>query len=177
MSFETVLLDSSLPDPDRSPSSVTQLSDSVKRPHNAYNLFYSERLQIEKDLHPDLTGNEVSHLIGKTWSEMSEDARRPYRERALDIREKFKEEFPDYHYKKSNKRKRRLDQVEGRTETPQKCSMVELSLKNLFTYLGSQLIASYLPQNKMLMDEAATIVRGALAGGGFEDSMDPMRDG
>jgi hypothetical protein len=147
----------------------------VKRPHNAYNLYFIERLAIEKEVHPDLTGNEISQLIGKKWSEMDDEARRPYRERARDIHDKFKEDFPDYHYQKASERRRAvprtLQQIAGDDDqTPQK--VMELSLKNLFAYLGSQLLTTYMGQNKTLMDEAASIARGALASGGLDEPLD-----
>jgi hypothetical protein len=119
-----VPFDSSLPDSNltdfHEPPRRERSFGPVKRPHNAYNLYFIERLQVEKDIHPELSGNEISQLIGKTWSEMDEEARRPYRERARDIHDKFKEEFPDYHYQKASERKkavpRTLQQIAGEAD-------------------------------------------------------------
>jgi hypothetical protein len=44
----------------------------------------------------------------------------------------------------------------------------------LFVHLGSQLLGDYWHQNKAMMDEAASIVKGALANGGFDEPLDLM---
>jgi hypothetical protein len=177
MSFDPALLDSTMPDllqPSKRTRPRPSADRPAKRPHNAYNLYFIERLEVEKSLNPDLTGNEVSQLIGRKWSEMDEEARRPYRERAGDLHAKFREEFPDYHYKKSVDRQHRQkpdrQRLAEQPMVPQR--LLEMSLKNVFSYLGAQLIAGCLPRTNGLMDDAATIVRTALATGSLEDSMD-----
>ena len=76
----------------------------IKRPHNAYNLFFIERQPIERENHPKLSGNEISQLIGRQWNEMSAEERYPYREKADILHQKFKQQYPDYHYQKSTEK-------------------------------------------------------------------------
>jgi hypothetical protein len=167
MSFDSSLLDLTLtdllPSPKITSSPLSDTNHPIKRPHNAYNLYFIERLQIEKVFHPNLTGNEISQLIGKTWSEMDEEGRRPYQERARELHEKFKEDYPDYHYQKSKNK----EKVVECTLPPQK--LLETSLKNLFDFLGSQLMVKMIPQNQELMENALRMMQNAVSGDGIED--------
>jgi hypothetical protein len=149
----------------------------VKRPHNAYNLFFIERQQAERDLNPNLSGNEVSQLIGHKWSEMDEGARRPYVERAKAIRDRFREENPDYHYQKgekSRKLRRRTEPLFDFHAGADGQKHLETQLRNLFTFLGAQAIASYVSQNKPLMEEATALVKSVTlpGAGGIDDPID-----
>ncbi|OHT08323.1 HMG box family protein [Tritrichomonas foetus] len=88
------------------PIESTQKTEKPKRPPNAYNLFFMENQATLKSENILLSGNQVSQELGKRWKEMNEEQRRPYIERAAAIREKFKQENPDYHYeKKADKKK------------------------------------------------------------------------
>ena len=80
-------------------------SQKVKRPLNAYNIFYLERQPKLKQENPLLSGNDISRQVGIEWKEMNEDQKKPYKEKARDIYEKFKQENPDYHYDKSSEKK------------------------------------------------------------------------
>ena len=79
----------------------------VKRPLNAYNIFYLERQPKLKAEQPLLNGNEISKLVGMEWKEMSAELRQPYIEQAQNLYQKFKEDNPNYHYQKSVKRSKK----------------------------------------------------------------------
>ena len=74
--------------------------EKLKRPPNAYNLFFMEQQTKVKLENPSLSGNQVSQELGHRWKEMSEESKKPYIDRANDIRDRFKQENPDYHYEK-----------------------------------------------------------------------------
>ena len=78
-------------------------TDKLKRPPNAYNLFFMEQQPQIKASNPNLTGNEISKEHGLKWKSMNEDQRRPYIKRAKEIHEEFKAENPNYHYIKGAK--------------------------------------------------------------------------
>ena len=126
----------------------------VRRPHNAYNLYFIERLPIEKEENPNLTGNEISHLIGKKWAAMSEEEKKPYRDRAQEIKAKFKQENPDYHYQKGGtKAKGRKDLfMQAFPENLTLEQRIEVQMKSLLAFLGAQAITHYLGNNKGLED-------------------------
>jgi hypothetical protein len=182
MNFDSVPMDDAmaglLPVPPQSALLLRPPRDRhVKRPHNPYNLFFIDRQQIERDLNPNLSGNEVSQLIGRKWSEMDENARRPYVERAKAIRDRFREENPDYHYQKGEKSRKLkrptepLFEFQGGADGQKH---LEAQLRNLFMFLGAQAIASYVSQNKPLMEEATALVKSVTlpGAGGLDDPMD-----
>ena len=84
----------------------------VKRPLNAYNLFYLERQPVLKSQNQSLNGNEVSRLVAKEWEELPQEGRQPYVEEAKKIQAKFRSENPNYRYEKSsykqNKKKHKI---------------------------------------------------------------------
>ena len=142
----------------------------VKRPHNAYNLFFIERKPIEREKHQKLSGNEISQLIGKMWNEMSQEEKRPYVEKANIIRQQFKEENPNYHYQKSSE-KQKKKRIQNQNILPRD-SMIfgnateqtnsnanlntqipfEFQLRNMFSSLGQQVVMRYLTQNNAEVD-------------------------
>lgn len=85
--------------------------EKVKRPLNAYNLFFIEQQPIFKTKNPSASGNDISKELGKRWKYMTEEERRPYTDEAKRIRDDFLQQHPDYHYEKGkgklqkNKRK------------------------------------------------------------------------
>ena len=80
--------------------------EKLKRPPNAYNLFFMEQQAKVKLENPSLSGNQVSQELGRRWKEMNEESRKPYIDRANEIRDRFKQENPDYHYKNSKSPKK-----------------------------------------------------------------------
>jgi hypothetical protein len=137
------------------PSFSTDRDGRPKRPLNAYNLYFLERVPEEKLAHPDFTGNQISQLIGQQWAKMDEGERAPYRDQAHALQAKFREEYPDYHYRKASERARPVrPRTKGSVplDDPQG---IETGLKNAFTFLGSQLIANYLLQNRALIGDVA----------------------
>ena len=152
--------------------------NQIKRPHNAYNLYFIERLPIEKEANPSLSGNEISHLIGKKWSEMDDESKRPYRERAQEIKAKFREEYPDYHYQKgAAKFKKKKDMIlqPRNVEHMDTQQRVEMQVRNLFSFLGAQAVSQYLLKNKASVDEIGGIARNftrMVGNPGMEEPMD-----
>lgn len=134
----------------------------VKRPHNAYNLFFIEHKPIEREKHQKLSGNEISQLIGKMWNEMTEEEKRPYKEKANIIRQQFKEENPNYHYQKASEKqkKKRIHNIVTRdpynynnlehsnpNQNLNSPLSLEFQLKNMFLSLGQQTVMRYLTNN------------------------------
>lgn len=113
---------------------------TLKRPHNAYNLFYMERNPIERKNNPRITGNEVSRLIGKKWWSMKEEERHVYHERAREISLKFKQEHPDYRYQKGSGNDR-YGNDEGENGERE---IMELHIRNVLAFLGCQAVIQHL---------------------------------
>lgn len=139
----------------------------VKRPLNAYNLYFIEKQPLMKEECPDLGGNDISHLIGKMWSELSEEEKRPYKEKAREIKEKFNLENPNYHYQKGGeKRKKNRNQRDDYLQLHQDNDLfnfissnqitqpvLENQLHSFLVYVGSQTITHFAFQNKEIMEE------------------------
>lgn len=82
-----------------------QNTPKVKRPLNTYNLFYLERQPKLKAEHPLLNGNDISRLVANEWKEMTSEQKKPYKEKATELYNKFKLENPNYHYEKASDKK------------------------------------------------------------------------
>lgn len=78
-------------------------ADKLKRPLNAYNLFFMEQQPLIKASRPEMSGNAISKELGHQWKSMSVEQRQPYVIRAKIIHEEFKAANPNYHYSKSPK--------------------------------------------------------------------------
>ncbi|EAY09770.1 HMG box family protein [Trichomonas vaginalis G3] len=89
-------------------------SSKVKRPLNTYNLFYLERQPKLKAENPLLNGNDISRLVATEWKDLTNEQKKPYRDAANELYNKFKQENPNYHYektdKKNNKKKKNQDE-------------------------------------------------------------------
>jgi hypothetical protein len=131
----------------------------VKRPHNAYNLYFIEQQPIERENNPTLNGNAISQLIGRQWADMDDAAKRPYRQRAKEIWEKFRNENPDYHYQKGSNKPRKSKTnscshaaesiVFPELESPE---AIEACLGKIFAFLGRKVITHYFANNKEAME-------------------------
>ncbi|KAK8848276.1 non-histone protein [Tritrichomonas musculus] len=165
MSFESTLDESFVLAPSvQIENEVEKISNKpVKRPHNAYNLFFIERKPIEREKHQKLSGNEISQLIGKIWTAMSEEEKRPYKDKAKIIQAQFKEENPNYHYQKSTEKPKRKKPLHQSNMNPSynfnspnvninSQISLEVQLKNMFSSLGQQVVMRYLGQNKADID-------------------------
>lgn len=150
MSFEPSL-DDSFQGPEQPGLTGNKIREAVKRPPNAYNLFYMERHLIEKQDNPKLSGNAVSRLIGKKWAEMTENEKRPYRDKAKEIRSNFRIIHPDYHYQKSSPKPKvpikaplsnHTQDTQSQEQFPEMTQQqkIETQLHNLFSWLGVQSI-------------------------------------
>lgn len=98
-----ITISDSIYEPVKSPvSSSSSSSTPLRRPLNAFNLFFQEQQPLCKISNPDMSGNQISAYLGKEWKSMSEEARKPYYTKAQELMDKFKAENPDYHYNKKN---------------------------------------------------------------------------
>lgn len=141
---------------------ISTSASRVKRPHNAFNLYFIERKSIERELNPNLSGNDISQLIGKKWSQLSQEEKSPYIERAQMLKLQFKQEHPNYHYQKSKKKKiksdestemfknqdNNLSQPHNKIFSQDDIVSIDTQIKNMFSSLGHAVIMRFLTQNK-----------------------------
>nr|AIF79423.1 MAT 1.2.1 [Fusarium tucumaniae] len=81
----------------------------IPRPPNAYILYRKERHHIVKDLHPGITNNEISQILGRCWNMESREIRAEYKSRADEAKRLHYEKPPAYQYRPrrpSEKRRR-----------------------------------------------------------------------
>jgi hypothetical protein len=153
--------------PAAAPAFPSDRDGRVRRPPNAYNLYFHERVPAERLAHPDFTGNQISQFIGQRWAQMDEEQRRPYREQAQALQRRFREEHPDYHYRKAPDRLWPAPRARPGA-APDDTRAIEAGIRNAFTFLGSQLIAAYLLQNRELLGDAGGLGKAP----GIEDAID-----
>lgn len=121
----------------------TQKKGKIKRPPNAYNLFYMEQQPILKSENQWIDGNCISKEIGRRWKEMTDDERKPYREQAKQIWEGFRQENPDYHYEKNKDKQRKNKDA----------SIEEAQLSDFWMeWLTSHVLAQYAMGNRETSD-------------------------
>ena len=124
----------------------------LKRPLNSYNLYYKEVFQKKKSEFPDLSGNEISKIVGQEWKNMPEEKKKNYVEKAMKIKDDFRKKNPNYHYNKTgidknNKRCRR-----GISSPIDQTVLNEDTLLEYFK-TGSLTLAKYVLSRKDVLDD------------------------
>lgn len=127
----------------------TQKKGKIKRPPNAYNLFYMEQQPILRSENALVSGNDISKELGRRWKEMTDDERKPYQEQAKQIWEGFRQENPDYHYEKNkDKHKKQKD-----------TSIEESQLSGFWMeWLTSHILAQYAMGNRDISDAVVSSI-------------------
>jgi hypothetical protein len=75
---------------------LTSEDENLKRPPNAFILFYRAVHAAVLTDHLDLPELEINRLIGQMWRATEESTRAFYREQAKNLAEAFREIHPDY---------------------------------------------------------------------------------
>jgi len=83
----------------------------VKRPMNSFMLFSNEMRPVLQDQNKALTNNDISKMLGQMWKDMPYDQKRPYLERALEIKSQFNACHPDYTYTKSPRKRQKINKL------------------------------------------------------------------
>ena len=130
--------------------------NKVKRPLNAYNLFYLDRQPKLKSDNPLMSGNDISRQVGIEWKEMSIEEKKAYKERAQDIHDKFKKENPDYKYEKSSEKKN--NKIKKNNDSSSFFHEVshlfnQNSEDCMLLYIGSQFLSNYVLSRKDIYDD------------------------
>ncbi|EAY13247.1 HMG box family protein [Trichomonas vaginalis G3] len=137
-----------------------------KRPPNAYNLYYLEMQPKMKAENPLIGGNDVSKLIGQQWGALSDEQKKPYIEKANEIREQFRRENPNWHYEKSSEKKQSKRNKKMTLsnmfydfhETNQQQQFENEATNNLFL-IGATALAQYILSRKDLQDDVANFIK------------------
>uniref|UniRef100_A0A6A7FNM6 Transcription factor SOX-8-like n=1 Tax=Hirondellea gigas TaxID=1518452 RepID=A0A6A7FNM6_9CRUS len=85
----------------------------VKRPMNAFMVWAQEARRKLSGQHRQVHNAELSKSLGKIWRNMSDDQKRPFIERADQLRQKHKQEYPNYKYQ-PRRRKEAVKTVSGK---------------------------------------------------------------
>jgi transcription factor SOX7/8/10/18 (SOX group E/F) len=85
-------------------------ADSSHRPPNAFILYSNALRSSVRQENPTLSNTEVSRLLGKMWKEVPSEMKQIYKQRASQLQEEFKQEHPNYTYRKA-RRKRALNEL------------------------------------------------------------------
>lgn len=136
-------------------SNVTELTappktEKVKRPLNAFNIFFMEQQSTMKIEHPLLSGNQISQELGRKWKDMSDEEKKPYLDRARDLHTKFRQENPDYHYHKKNEIKKKVKSKESPIIS--NFNENDAHFRDVFNNLLTSIITQFLFQSKPLLD-------------------------
>lgn len=80
---------------------VSKTRDGPTRALSAYLIFSSEmrpKLAVEN---PSLDGKSILSVLGKRWKDLSEEEKQPYRAKAVEDQERFKDQLETFRNKKS----------------------------------------------------------------------------
>ena len=126
---------------------------------NLGNLFFCEKRPKMRAENPNISGNEISKIIGRQWSDLSPQQRQPYIEKASEIREQFKRDNPDWHYEKSNIK---YNKRRNRNESQFLFYQNENSFNRL-TMTGSLFLANFVLSRKDLQEDLASFIENQKA--------------
>jgi hypothetical protein len=84
-----------------------RLSDSseVKRPASAFLLFAQEKRGVMREGNPSKTNIQISQLLSDQWKNMSEEDKKPFRDKAAQRAIEFRIAHPNYVYRKARRKK------------------------------------------------------------------------
>lgn len=70
--------------------------DHIKRPMNAFMVWSKDRRKALAQDNPRMHNSELSKRLGSEWKALSESEKRPFIDKAKEIRDKHMEEHPGY---------------------------------------------------------------------------------
>lgn len=77
----------------------------VHRPPNAFLLYIQTIRQDVREKNPSLTNLELSQLLGSMWKSAPDEVRKKFKEEAARLQQEFKEQHPEYCYRKTKRNK------------------------------------------------------------------------
>lgn len=82
---------------------VDVAEERVHRPPNAFLLYIQTIRQDVREQNPSLSNLELSQLLGSMWKSAPEEVRKKFKEEAARLQQAFKEQHPEYCYKKTKR--------------------------------------------------------------------------
>lgn len=105
--------------------------NAPKKPQSAYFLFINERRPLLKEKHSDKKVTEISKLLGAEWKEMTSAKKKPWEDKAKELKEEYNKRMETY--KKSDNYKKfqeQLKQSKKKGPTKKKKEMSEEESEN-----------------------------------------------
>ena len=75
----------------------------IKRPSNSFMVWSQDNRTILFKENPTLKNAEISKLLGKKWNELSNDAKKIYKDKAKKVAQEHKRQYPNYIYRPKKK--------------------------------------------------------------------------
>jgi transcription factor SOX7/8/10/18 (SOX group E/F) len=95
-----------LPQQWQTPPSASDLdTDTGHRPPNAFILYSQAMRSAVRQENPSLSNLEISRLLGKMWKEVGPDTKLRFKQQAAVAQTEFKEQHPNYTYRKARRKK------------------------------------------------------------------------
>jgi hypothetical protein len=111
----------------------------MKRPPNAFLLYCIENRTTARGQHPDKPNVEISRILAESWKQMDEAARAPYKIRAQQQQQEFKQVFPEYKYDKAKlRRAKKASEFDTKhhIELPDIVTLVNMPIPELREWIG-----------------------------------------
>ena len=83
---------------------------------SAFLLFSQGRRRRVKQENPDMKNTEISSLLGEMWRESTDEERRPFVERELGLREKYKVDLAEWKEKEEERKEEEMKQRKAQME-------------------------------------------------------------
>ena len=75
----------------------------IKRPPNSFMLWAQTNRPILSAENSSLTNSKISTLLGQQWKTLSNDEKKSYKDKAEQVKQEHKIQFPNYKYRPEKK--------------------------------------------------------------------------
>jgi hypothetical protein len=82
---------------------VKNKKQHIKRPANSFMLWAQKNRPILSAENSSLTNSEISTLLGQQWKTLSTDEKKSYKDKAEQVKQEHKIQFPNYKYRPEKK--------------------------------------------------------------------------
>ena len=100
------------------PSTVQKNKTRIKRPMNAFMVYSQTARKAMARHYPTLSYRKLSKALGKIWRVLDDEEKKPFKREAERLRQKHKQDYPDYKFKPIKTRKVRAQVAPVKQSVP-----------------------------------------------------------
>lgn len=108
------------------PSGVQKNKARIKRPMNAFMVYSQTARKAMARRYPTLSYRKLSKELGKIWKVLDDEEKKPFKREAERLREKHKQDYPNYKFKPTKARKPRSQTAPAKEYSPSPQDLIEI---------------------------------------------------